>query len=59
MKNSNAREIKEIQISFTIDEINTIIEALGKEQFVKVYRIIEKLHVEAKKQLHTQKNEDE
>lgn len=42
---------KKISIEFHIEELNTIIEALSKEPFKKVYKIIEKLHVQSKKQL--------
>jgi len=42
-----------LNIPLTLEEINVIIEALGKEQFIKVYKIIEKLHIEATKQMHT------
>lgn len=45
---------QKITIEFTIDEINTLIDALGKEPFMKVYKIIEKLHVQSKKQLSDQ-----
>ena len=50
--------MKEITITFTVDEVNTIIEALGKEQFIKVYKLIEKFHLEAKKQLNSEKKEE-
>jgi len=43
--------MKDIKLELSLDEINTIIEALGKQPFVNVYRLIEKLHLEAKKQI--------
>jgi len=49
--------MKEITVTLTIDEVNVIIESLGKEQFVKVYKLIEKFHLEAKKQLSSDKKE--
>lgn len=42
---------EEIDIKLDIDEINIIIEALGQMPFVKVYKLIEKLHTQANKQL--------
>lgn len=49
---------KNVKIEFSVEELNTIIEALGKEPFIKVYRIIEKLHVESKKQLSELEKKD-
>ncbi len=43
--------MEQIKLDLSLEEINTIIEALGKEPFIKVYKIIEKLHLEANKQL--------
>ena len=42
--------MKEIQLTLSIDEINQIIEQLGNLPFSKVYKLIEKIHVQANKQ---------
>ncbi len=43
--------MEEVKLTLSIDEVNTIIEALGKSPFVDVYKIIEKIHLQADKQL--------
>lgn len=43
--------MNEITLNLTIDEINTIIESLGQQPFVKVYKLIEKIHLQANKEL--------
>lgn len=43
--------MEKVKIEFTLDEINKLIEALGKQPFIEVYKLIEKLHVETKKQM--------
>ena len=43
--------MKDIKIELTTEEINTIIEALGQMPFIKVYKIIEKIHLQSKAQL--------
>ena len=43
---------EKIKIELSVEEINTIIDALGKQPFVKVYKIIEKLHLQANKQIN-------
>ncbi len=48
--------MKEITLHLTIDEINTIIEALGNEPFKKIYKLIEKIHVQAKTQTQEVEN---
>jgi len=42
-----AKENKTFQLELTLEEANTIIEALGHMPFMRVYRIIEKIHVQA------------
>jgi hypothetical protein len=37
----------EINLSLTVDETNTIIEALGQLPFMRAYKIIEKIHIQA------------
>lgn len=37
----------EITLTFTIEETNTLLEALGHMPFMRVYRIIEKIHLQA------------
>jgi len=43
--------MKEVLLKLTIDELNTVIESLGKQPFIEVYKIIEKIHLQAKMQL--------
>lgn len=38
---------KEITLQFNLEEVNVILESLGHLPFMKVYRIIEKIHVQA------------
>jgi hypothetical protein len=38
---------KEIKLSLTVEETNTILEALGNMPFLQVFRIIEKIHIQA------------
>ncbi|TND02435.1 MAG: hypothetical protein FD123_4108 [Bacteroidetes bacterium] len=38
---------KEIDLRLTIEEINTVLESLGQMPFMRVYRIIEKIHIQA------------
>jgi hypothetical protein len=40
-----------ISLQLTVDEINTILEALGQQPYVKVYQLIQKLHTQAQGQL--------
>lgn len=47
-KKPNAQ--KEITLTLSLDECNTIIEALGQLPFMRVYRIIEKIHIQASSQ---------
>jgi hypothetical protein len=42
--------MNEINLKLTIDEVNSIINALGRMPFADVYRIIEKIHIQAGKQ---------
>ncbi len=36
-----------VDINLTIEEANTVLEALGHLPFMRVYRIIEKIHLQA------------
>ena len=47
--------MKEIQLQLTIDDLNTIIESLSKQPFKDVYKLIEKIHIQAKDQMIEQK----
>lgn len=38
---------RELTVSLTLDEVNTVLEGLGHLPFMKVYRIIEKIHMQA------------
>ena len=44
----------EITVKFTTEEANTVLEALGNLPFVRVYKIIEKVHLQAA--AHQKKN---
>jgi hypothetical protein len=37
-----------IQLELTIDEVNNILELLGNQPFIGVYKLIEKIHLQAK-----------
>jgi hypothetical protein len=47
-----------IKLELTIDEVNVVLEALAKQPFMEVYKIIEKIHLQAKAKVETtpQKN---
>ena len=47
---------KKIALELTVDEVNTIIEALGRQPFIKVYKIIEKIHLQSKQQSKNESN---
>jgi len=38
---------KEVNLKLSIEEANLIIEALGNLPFIKVYKLIEKIHLQA------------
>lgn len=42
--------MNEIQLTLSIDEINLIIDQLGSLPFSKVYKLIEKIHIQANQQ---------
>lgn len=39
---------QKIKLELTIDEVNVILELLGNQPFVGVYKLIEKIHLQAK-----------
>lgn len=43
--------MKTINIELSLDEANLIIEALGKLPFIDVYKLIEKIHLQAGNQV--------
>ena len=43
--------MSKVKIELEIEDINTIVEALGQQPFVKVYKLIEKLHIQSSSQL--------
>jgi hypothetical protein len=47
-EDNNSKE--KIQIELSESEANIIIEALGHLPFMKVYKLIEKIHLQAKKE---------
>lgn len=40
--------IPPVKLELTIDEINIILELLGNQPFISVYKLIEKIHLQAK-----------
>ncbi len=44
--------MKEINFQLTVDEINTILEALGQMPYVKVFPLINKIQGQAQQQLN-------
>ncbi len=52
------KPLSNIKIELTINELNIVLEALAKQPFMDVYKIIEKIHLQANaKSEHTpQKN---
>lgn len=43
----NIESTKTVRLELTVEETNTILKALGHLPFMEVYRIIEKIHVQA------------
>ncbi len=43
--------MKEVQLQFTIEEVNVILEGLGNLPFIKVYHLIEKIQGQAARQM--------
>ena len=43
---------KEIKLTLSIDETNSILDALGQQPFVKVFGLIEKIQQQANQQLN-------
>ncbi|SDT12775.1 hypothetical protein SAMN05216490_2547 [Mucilaginibacter mallensis] len=43
--------MKEITLTFSLDEINTVLEALGGKSYVSVFALIEKIQAQAQAQL--------
>lgn len=41
-----------LTFQLTVEEVNTILEALGKQPYVTVYQLIQKLHEQAQGQLN-------
>ena len=48
--------MEKVKIELNLEEINIIIDALGKQPFAKVYKLIEKLHLQANNQLKEQQD---
>jgi len=49
--------MNEINLKMTVDEVNIIIESLSQLPFAKVYKIIEKIHLQANKDLNENSNQ--
>ncbi len=47
---------KQIELHLTIDEVNTVLEAMGQLPFVRVYAVIEKIQQQAAQQLNGKAN---
>lgn len=44
----NKQSVKTVKLELTFEEVNIVIESLGKQPFIEVYKIIEKIHLQAK-----------
>jgi hypothetical protein len=42
------KQEKNITLELKLEEVNTVLEALAKEPFMNVYKLIEKIHVQAR-----------
>ncbi len=40
-----------LQLTLTVDEVNTVLEALGQQPYVKVFQLIDKIQQQAAEQL--------
>ncbi len=49
-------DTKELQLTLTIDEVNTILQALGRMPFSEVYEVIGKINRQANEQLSSSEN---
>ncbi|MES2277761.1 MAG: hypothetical protein V4592_17175 [Bacteroidota bacterium] len=43
--------MKEITLTFSLDEINIVLEALGAKSYVSVFALVEKIQAQAQAQL--------
>jgi hypothetical protein len=43
--------MKEITLTFSLDEVNIILEALGSRSYISVFALIEKIQAQAQTQL--------
>lgn len=48
--------MEEIKLDLTLEEVNIVLNALGKMPFIEVYKTIEKIHLQADKQIKEQKD---
>ena len=46
--------MKELKFNLTVDDTNTILEALGNMPFAKVYGLIEKIQQQAQQQMQSE-----
>jgi hypothetical protein len=37
-----------VHLELTLQEVNTVLESLSKQPFIEVYKLIEKIHLQAK-----------
>lgn len=43
--------MEELNLKLTIDEINTVLESLGDQPYVKVYQLVSKIQKQSQEQL--------
>lgn len=43
--------MEELNLKLTIDEINTVLESLGEQPYVKVYQLVSKIQKQSQEQL--------
>lgn len=44
--------MEKIKLEFSLEEVNMVLESLGKLSYEQVYQLIPKIHAQAKKQLN-------
>lgn len=47
--------MKTIKLELTVDEVNKLLEALGQQPFIDVYKLIEKIHLQSKNSIAQEK----
>jgi hypothetical protein len=49
--NRSGQEVRELELSVTVDEVNLILEGVGLLPFARVYALVAKLQQQAREQL--------